>query len=67
MKKNELNRSASVGMFYLYTMIIITLLLAMASCKSTKYIDCDAYKTHHKPLKAGKHKHHHHNLCDAYN
>lgn len=57
-------RSASVGMFYLYTMIIITLLLAMASCKSTKYVNCDAYKTHYKPIKADKHKH---SLCDAYN
>lgn len=57
-------RSASVGMFYLYTMIIIALLLAMASCKSTKYVNCDAYKTHYKPIKADKHKH---GLCDAYN
>lgn len=65
MKKNELNRAASVGMFYLYTMIVITLLLAMMSCGSTKYVNCDAYKTQYKPLKAEKHKHH--IKCDAYN
>jgi hypothetical protein len=47
--------------------IVATLALALTSCKSTKYVNCDAYKTHHKPLKAEKHKHHHHNLCDAYN
>ncbi len=64
MKKNELNRSASVGMFYLYTMIIIGLLLAMTSCKSTKHFECDAYKTHYKAVKAEKH---HHGKCDAYN
>lgn len=44
--------------------IVTTLLLAMTSCKSTKYQTCDAYKTHYKPLKADKHKH---SLCDAYN
>jgi hypothetical protein len=65
--KNTDKRSASVGMFYLYTMIIITLLLVMASCKTTKYHTCDAYKTHYKPLKPEKHKNHHHKLCDAYN
>jgi hypothetical protein len=41
--------------------------LAMSSCGSTKYVNCDAYKVQHKPIKAEKHKHHHHNLCDAYN
>lgn len=63
--RNTDKRSASVGMFYLYTMIIIALLLAMASCKSTKYVDCDAYKTRYKAVKAEKH--HHHGKCDAYN
>jgi hypothetical protein len=65
MKRNGMNKGASVGMLYLYTMIVITLLLAMTSCGSTKYVDCDAYKTHHKPLKADKHKGH--KQCDAYN
>lgn len=51
----------------LYTAIIITVLIAMSSCGSTKYVNCDAYKTQYKPLKAEKHKHHHHKLCDAYN
>ncbi len=62
-----MKRNASVGMFYLYTMIIIGLLLAMTSCKSTKYHTCDAYKTQYKALKPEKHRSHHHQLCDAYN
>lgn len=49
----------------LYTAIIITVLIAMSSCGSTKYVNCDAYKTQYKPLKAEKHKHH--IKCDAYN
>lgn len=44
--------------------IVATLLFALASCKSTKYHTCDAYKVQYKPLKAEKHKH---KLCDAYN
>ena len=51
----------------IYALSIFTLAIMLASCKTTKYHTCDAYKTHHKPLKAEKHKHHHHNLCDAYN
>jgi hypothetical protein len=47
--------------------IVATLALALTSCKSTKYHTCDAYKVQYKPLKAEKHKNHHHNLCDAYN
>lgn len=46
---------------------ICVVLIALSSCKSTKYLDCDAYKTQYKPLKAEKHKRHHHQLCDAYN
>lgn len=38
--------------------------IVLASCGGTKYVQCDAYKTHYKPLKAEKHKHH---KCDAYN
>jgi hypothetical protein len=37
--------------------------LTISSCKNTKYVDCDAYKTHYKPVKAEKHKH---AKCDAY-
>ena len=49
----------------IYGMLVATIVMAMASCKSTKYHTCDAYKVQHKPLKAEKHKHH--QLCDAYN
>lgn len=38
--------------------------IVLASCKSTKYVDCDAYKTRYKALKPEKH---HHAKCDAYN
>jgi hypothetical protein len=48
----------------LLAMIIGTAVLA-SSCGSTKYVNCDAYKTQHKPIKADKHKGH--KLCDAYN
>jgi len=44
--------------------IVTTLLLALTSCKTTKYQTCDAYKTHYKAVKAEKH---HHTKCDAYN
>lgn len=47
--------------------LICVAVVALSSCKSTKYLDCDAYKTQYKPLKAEKHKRHHHQLCDAYN
>jgi hypothetical protein len=45
--------------------IIVIIGITAASCKSTKHFDCDAYKTHYKPIKAEKHKHH--GICDAYN
>lgn len=51
----------------IYGMLVATIVMAMASCASTKYHTCDAYKVQYKPLKAEKHKHHHHQLCDAYN
>lgn len=40
-----MKRQASVGMFYLYTMIIITSILVLASCGSAKncHCKCDAY------------------------
>jgi len=56
-----------LNVLIIYALSIFTLAIMLASCKSTKYIDCDAYKTHYKPLKAEKHKNHHHKLCDAYN
>jgi hypothetical protein len=46
-------------------LLFIGVLAFLASCKTVKYKDCDAYKTHYKPVKAEKHKHH--GLCDAYN
>lgn len=49
----------------LYAISIITLAILLTSCGSTKYVDCDAYKTHYKPLKAERH-HGHHIKCDAY-
>ncbi len=64
MKHNQA-RIPSVGILYLYTMIIVTIIFAMTSCANTKkYYNCDAYKTHYKPIKAEKHRH---ALCDAYN
>ena len=55
----------SLGGLSLYLLIIITIIFAMTSCGSTKkYYNCDAYKTHYKPLKVDKHRH---GLCDAYN
>ena len=48
----------------LFGLILATALLS-ASCSSTKYVNCDAYKTHYKPIKADKHKGH--KQCDAYN
>lgn len=46
----------------LITLVIVATVLS--SCGGTKYVTCDAYKTHYKPLKAEKHKH---IKCDAYN
>lgn len=66
--KTQNNTAAEHGIRVLsimYVMIILTMLFAMSSCGSTKYVNCDAYKTQYKPLKAEKHKHH--KLCDAYN
>jgi len=48
----------------LFGLILATAMLS-SSCSSTKYVNCDAYKTQHKPIKADKHKGH--KLCDAYN
>jgi hypothetical protein len=49
----------------IYALSIFTLAIMLASCKSTKYVNCDAYKTRYKPVKAERH--HHHVKCDAYN
>jgi hypothetical protein len=43
------------------TLAIIAIVLT--SCGGTKYVQCDAYKTHYKPIKPEKHKH---VKCDAY-
>lgn len=68
MKKNNTTAAHGISILaIMYAMIILTMLLGMSSCGSTKYVNCDAYKTQHKPIKAEKHKHHHHKLCDAYN
>jgi hypothetical protein len=48
----------------IYGVLVATILLAMTSCKTTKYQTCDAYKTHYPKVKVDKHKH---TLCDAYN
>lgn len=49
-------RSASVGMFYLYTMIIIAVILLLTSCGSTKschtkgvYVSKSVKKAQSKP------------------
>jgi hypothetical protein len=66
MKRNETAAAHGISILaIMYAMIILTMLIVMSSCGSTKYVDCDAYKTHYKPLKAEKHKHH--IKCDAYN
>ena len=45
----------------LITLTIVALIFA--SCGGTKYVQCDAYKTHYKAIKPEKHKH---VKCDAY-
>jgi hypothetical protein len=68
MSKNKTTAAHGISILaIMYAMIILTMLLGMSSCGSTKYVNCDAYKVQHKPIKAEKHKHHHHKLCDAYN
>lgn len=68
MSKNKTTAAHGISILaIMYAMIILTMLLGMSSCGSTKYVNCDAYKTQHKPIKAEKHRHHHHKLCDAYN
>ena len=44
--------------------LLFTLCVVLASCKTTKYSSADCYKTQYKPVKAEKHKH---IQCDAYN
>jgi hypothetical protein len=70
MKNNTNNKTAAAHgisiLAIMYAMIILTMLLGMSSCGSSKqYVTCDAYKTHYKPIKAEKHRHH--VKCDAYN
>lgn len=67
-KTNKMKRTTETqvwNVLIIYAVSIFTLAIMLASCGSTKYVDCDAYKTHYKPLKAEKHKHH--IKCDAYN
>lgn len=45
-------------------LILASFAIVLVSCKSSKYFECDAYKTYYKPIKAEHHKHH---KCDAYN
>jgi ribosomal protein L19E len=45
-------------------LLIASFAIVLASCKSSKHIDSDAYKTYYKPVKAERHKH---VKCDAYN
>lgn len=45
-------------------LLICATVAALTSCKSSKHIDSDAYKTYYKPVKA---EHHKHPKCDAYN
>ena len=66
MSKNKTTAAHGISILaIMYAMIILTMLLGMSSCKSTKYHSCDAYKTQYKTLKPEKHRHH--GLCDAYN
>lgn len=66
MKNNKTAAAHGISILaIMYAMIILTMLIGMSSCSSTKYVNCDAYKTHYKPIKTEKHKHH--KLCDAYN
>lgn len=44
-------------------LILSITMFFLSSCGGTKYIQCDAYKTQYKPVKAHKHKH---VKCDAY-
>ena len=38
-----MKRQASVGMFYLYTFIVVIIIAALTSCASNKHVRCDAY------------------------
>jgi hypothetical protein len=57
----------AIKLSVIYGAICASVALAMTSCASQKrYVSCDAYKTHYKPVKAERH-HGHHIKCDAYN
>lgn len=60
---NELQINSILSRFHILKLAVV-LAFVMTSCSGTKYVTCDAYKTHYKPLKATKH---HHIKCDAYN
>jgi hypothetical protein len=38
-----MKRQASVGMFYLYTFLVVIAIAVLTSCGSNKHIQCDAY------------------------
>lgn len=38
-----MKRQASVGMFYLYTFLIVIVIAVLTSCGSSHHIQCDAY------------------------
>lgn len=38
-----MKRQASVGMFYLYTFLIVIVIAALTSCGSSQHTHCDAY------------------------
>lgn len=45
-------------------LLFASIAIVLASCKSSKYVESDAYKTYYKPV---KYKNHKHPKCDAYN
>jgi hypothetical protein len=46
-----MKRQASVGMFYLYTFLVVIIIAALTSCKSTNS-KCDAYSSAHTVKKS---------------
>jgi hypothetical protein len=38
-----MKRQASVGMFYLYTFLVVIIIAVLTSCGSNKHVGCDAY------------------------
>ena len=38
-----MKRQASVGMYYLYTFLVVIIIAELTSCGSSKHVKCDAY------------------------